>query len=263
MTRFPRLLITASLSVGGLAAPAAVHGASDGHGDAVQSGDSLFGVAHQQGVDVGDLLAANGLTLTSVIHPGQRLAIPAPVANSSSGGGTYTVRSGDSLFGVAHQQGVDVGDLLAANGLTLTSVIHPGQRLAIPAPAANSSSGGGRYTVRSGDSLFGVAHRHGVDVGDLLAANGLTLTSVIHPGQRLAIPAAGGELLFAAAAAYTVRSGDSLFGVAHQQGVDVGDLLAANGLTLTSVIHPGQRLAIPAPAANSSAGGGSVHGAVR
>ncbi len=190
MTRFPRLLVIVSLSVGGLVAPAAVHGAPDGDGGyVVEPGDFLFGIAHQQGVALGDLLAANGLTLTSVIHPGQRLAIPAPAASSSPGSGTYTVQSGDSLFGIAHQQGVALGDLLAANGLTLTSVIHPGQRLAIPAPAASSSPGSGTYTVQSGDSLFGIARQLGVSPRALLAANGLTLTSVIHPGQQLEVPA--------------------------------------------------------------------------
>jgi LysM repeat protein len=79
--------------------------------------------------------------------------------------------------------------LLAANRLTLTSVIHPGQRLVIPAPAAPPPATSRTYTVQPGDSLFGIARRLGVSSTSLLAANRLTLTSVIHPGQRLAIPA--------------------------------------------------------------------------
>ena len=222
MTRFPRLLVIVSLSVGGLVAPAAVHGAPDGDGGyVVEPGDFLFGIAHQQGVALGDLLAANGLTLTSVIHPGQRLAIPAPAASSSPGSGTYTVRSGDSLFGIARRLGISTRALLAANGLTLTSVIHPGQRLAIPAPAASSSPGSGTYTVRSGDSLFGIARRLGISPRSLLAANGLTLTSVIHPGQRLAIPAPAASSS-PGSGTYTVRSGDSLFGIARRLGISRG-----------------------------------------
>ncbi len=252
MTRFARLLVIASLSVGGLVTPAAVHGAPDGDGGyVVQPGDYLFGIAHQQGVTLGDLLGANDLTVTDVIHPGQRLAIPAAAARSSAGTGTYTVRSGDSLFGIAQRLGVSTRSLLAANRLTLTSVIHPGQRLAIPAAAARSSAGTGTYTVRSGDSLFGIAQRLGVSTRSLLAANRLTLTSVIHPGQRLAIPAAAARSS-AGTGTYTVRSGDSLYGIARRLGVSTRSLLAANRLTLTSVIHPGQRLEVPA-GANPSA----------
>jgi LysM repeat protein len=103
------------------------------------------------------------------------------------------VRPGDYLFGIAREQGVTVGELLAANRLTLTSVIHPGQRLVIPGRAATPSAAGGRYTVRPGDSLFGIARRLGVSSRSLLAANRLTLASVIHPGQRLVIPARAGS----------------------------------------------------------------------
>jgi LysM repeat protein len=142
VTRFRRLLAIASVSVLGLMVPAAVHGApAVDRGYVVQPGDYLFGIAHQQGVALGDLLAANGLTLTSVIHPGQRLVVPARATSSPVGGGRYTVRPGDSLFGIARRLGVSPRSLLAANGLALTSVIHPGQRLVIPTRAASSSGG--------------------------------------------------------------------------------------------------------------------------
>nr|VFK12170.1 MAG: membrane-bound lytic murein transglycosylase D [Candidatus Kentron sp. LPFa] len=41
------------------------------------------------------------------------------------------------------------------------------------------------YTVRSGDSLWLIAHRHGVSVAQLISWNGLTRKSVLIPGQRL------------------------------------------------------------------------------
>ena len=101
--------------------------------------------------------------------------------------------------------------------------------------------------MRPGDSLYGIARRHGVTIGALLAANRLTLTSVIHPGQRLTIPAGPARQPHQpGTSAYTVRPGDSLYGIARRHGVTIGALLAANRLTLTSVIHPGQRLTIPA-----------------
>jgi LysM repeat protein len=92
------------------------------------------------------------------------------------------------LFGIAREHDVAIGDLLEANGLALASVIHPGRRLAIPGRAESPSAGGGTYTVRSGDYLFGIAREHDVAIGALLEANGLALASVIHPGQRLVIP---------------------------------------------------------------------------
>ncbi len=44
------------------------------------------------------------------------------------------------------------------------------------------------YTVRGGDSIIGIARRHGVRSGPLLSANNLARDGVIHPGQKLKIP---------------------------------------------------------------------------
>ena len=85
----------------------------------------------------------------------------------SSGGGAYTVRPGDSLYGIAHRHGVTIGSLLAANRLK-PDQRHP-PRPAIDDPwysgAQPHASSGGAYTVRPGDSLYGIAHRHGVTIG--------------------------------------------------------------------------------------------------
>lgn len=50
-------------------------------------------------------------------------------------------------------------------------------------------SADGRYTVRTGDSLWLIARRHGVGVADLLAWNNLSHTAVLRPGQRLRVAA--------------------------------------------------------------------------
>ncbi len=48
-----------------------------------------------------------------------------------------------------------------------------------------------RYTVVLGDTLFGIAQRVNVSLDALLAANGMTASSLIVPGQELAVPAGG------------------------------------------------------------------------
>jgi len=44
------------------------------------------------------------------------------------------------------------------------------------------------YRVRAGDTLGGIARKHGVSVGALQAANGLGESTRIRPGQILSIP---------------------------------------------------------------------------
>ncbi len=45
------------------------------------------------------------------------------------------------------------------------------------------------YRVRNGDNLIRIAKKHTVTLRDLLSTNGLKRRSVIHPGQKLIIPA--------------------------------------------------------------------------
>jgi lipoprotein-anchoring transpeptidase ErfK/SrfK len=47
--------------------------------------------------------------------------------------------------------------------------------------------------VRPGDSLIGIAARHGVSVSRLAASNGLRVNSWVYVGQRLRIPGATGS----------------------------------------------------------------------
>jgi lipoprotein-anchoring transpeptidase ErfK/SrfK len=107
-------------------------------------------------------------------------------------GNTYIVRPGDTLIGIAVRHGVSVSELARANGLHWNSWVYVGQRLAIPGGASTaiqpSSNGGYVYIVRPGDTLMGIALRHGLRVSELAWANGLRWNSWVYVGQRLVIP---------------------------------------------------------------------------
>ncbi len=257
MARLSRLAVIAVLSIAALAVPDVSHGANS---YVVRSGDTLFGIAARLDVRLADLLRANHLTVTSVIQPGQQLTVPGGTASAPaapSGGATYTVREGDWLFRIADRHGVTLAALLAANNLTATSLIQPGQRLTIPgataSPTPTPSTGGVTYTVKAGDWLSRIADRHGVTLAALLAANNLTATSLIQPGQRLTIPGATASPTptpSTGGVTYTVKAGDWLSRIADRHGVTLAALLAANNLTATSLIQPGQRLTIPGATAS-------------
>jgi LysM repeat protein len=142
---------------------------------------------------------ANGLR-SNVIYAGQRLKIPGATSSGAAGqtssGGTYTVRRGDTLSGIAMRHSTTVAAIKQANGLR-SNVIYAGQRLTIPGAtgsgtatssgSAGQTSSGGTYTVRRGDTLFGIAARHGTTAAAIKQANGLS-SSVIYVGQRLRVP---------------------------------------------------------------------------
>ncbi len=93
--------------------------------------------------------------------------------------GVYVVQRGDTLLTIAARHGLTATQLATANGLRWNAWVYTGQRLKIPgmaaspAPAASTPSAGGAYTVRPGDTLTGIAARHGTGVSQLAAANGM------------------------------------------------------------------------------------------
>lgn len=104
----------------------------------------------------------------------------------------YTVRSGDNLSQIARAHGSSVSALRQANDLK-GSLINVGQKLMVPhgatalladnaspAPAAKRT-----YTVQSGDSLYSIARRFGVQVKQLRAWN--SVDSLLQPGQQLTL----------------------------------------------------------------------------
>ena len=62
------------------------------------------------------------------------------------------------------------------------------------APArVGKASSSGNYTVKSGDTLSGIAAKHGMSLGAVLSANNLKINSVIYPGQKIKVK--GGKVL--------------------------------------------------------------------
>ncbi|MCU1439401.1 MAG: LysM peptidoglycan-binding protein [Rhodoglobus sp.] len=234
---------------------------------------------------------------------------------------TYTVTAGDTVSDIAGRYGLSTASVLALNGLGWSSIIFPGQQLkltssgSVAAPVAEApaeAAAGGRYTIVAGDTISGIAERHGVSTISVLTANGLGWSSIIYPGQTIAIPGLVGpgapladpvvadpppatpelvssetpivdtapvvtppvEAPVAAApvvetpppappapapapanGSYTIAGGDTLSGIAGKFGITTQALLDANGLDWSSVIYSGGILVIPGAAAPAATGG--------
>ena len=73
---------------------------------------------------------------------------------------------------------------------------EPRHRTALSAVIAGSAAAApGAYTVRPGDTLGGIAARHGVPLAEIFRLNGLGWSSAVCPGQRIRLsdtPATGG-----------------------------------------------------------------------
>jgi murein DD-endopeptidase MepM/ murein hydrolase activator NlpD len=155
------------------------------------------------------------------LAPDARTAFHQPPPNAN--GDAIEVQQGETLYGISRRTGVPVAAIKDANGLS-SDAVRPGQRLVMPAgaqdrgpfartvsaptplpptpdrsasvkqappsgPAGESPPGWeGRYTMRNGDSLHGIAIRHRVTVDELMRANGITDPTKVWAGAVLNVP---------------------------------------------------------------------------
>ena len=253
----------------------------------VAAGESLSSVAAADGVTVGQLAAANGLSSDAQLVSGTTLMIPpqgggvvsavAPVDSSATTAapvspGGYVVQPGDTLSALAAQEGVSVAQLAAANGLDPNGVLLSGSTLQLSgSPSATaepvsqesspavSSSGG--YTVQPGDTLSAIAARAGISVAQLAVDNGLDPNGILLAGSSLDVPGSSSGTAepvsqestpTVSSSGYMVAPGDTLSAIAARSGVSVSELAADNSLDPNGTLLAGATIMIPGAAGSTS-----------
>ena len=219
----------------------------DTHSYTVKSGDNLSAIASKYNMTVNALATLNGISNPNLIYPGQTLRVAdsgkgdsvsnnatAPIANNASNT-TYTIKSGDTLSGIASRYGTSVSALASLNGISNPNWIYPGQVIKVSGNSTDSSAT--TYTVKSGDNLSSIASRYGTTASAIASLNGISNANWIYPGQVLKISGSS-----TSSRTYTVRSGDNLSSIASQLGVSWYSLKAKNGISNANFIYPGQVL---------------------
>lgn len=181
----------------------------------VQSGDTLSGIAEKFNTTYTQLASINKLSNPNLIYVGQTLTIrgagasQTPAANkqtetqtnnsqtSNTASAVYTVKSGDTLSAIAAAYGMSYETLAQINGMSNPNLIYVGQQLKVSGTTSNATyhstatnrnnDSAGSYTVQSGDSLYAIAARYGLDWHTLARLNGISSPYTIFVGQHLVL----------------------------------------------------------------------------
>jgi membrane-bound lytic murein transglycosylase D len=169
----------------------------------------------------------------------------------------HKVQPGETLTGIAQRYRVSNAALRQANGLH-TGTLKSGQDLMIPvAYAADARPGPKRgcdgervlHRVAAGDTLWSIARRYQVELGQITACNpelsGATLAvgktvSVYRPAEVTAVADATRHRR----ETYTVRAGDTAWRIAQNLGVSVDQLQRWNNGLRAQSLKPGDRLTV-------------------
>ena len=160
----------------------------------------------------------------------------------------HTIKSGETLSGIAAKYGVRIGNLAEFNRMTVRSTIHPGRELKIPIstfkdvdiaintdilPAieeeinSKDSTASYQFMVSENDDqdkYLKIYEEKLNDTGEVIIPEGRELVS------------------------YKVKQGDNLVDIAELFDVRVSDIRNWNNLPYTSTIHVGQDVSLYVPA---------------
>ena len=189
----------------------------------VKSGDGLYTVARALGISLAEARALNGGS--DLIHPGKVFTAGSSSQASSSQASSSSASSTSSAS--ASQ----------SSASTSTSV---------------ASASGNSYTVKSGDGIYTVARALGISLAEARALNGGS--DLIHPGKVFTTggssqassnastssssqastsssTSATSSSATSSAKTHTVKSGETLYRIAKNNGLSLDELMTLNGLS--------------------------------
>ncbi|RBP57934.1 LysM domain-containing protein [Alkalibaculum bacchi] len=94
------------------------------------------------------------------------------------------------------------------------------------------------YTIKKGDTLWDIARLYNTTVEILANYNNISNTDLIYAGNQLRIPISDNIII------YTIKRGDTLYGIAYQYNTTVDKLVRDNNIANRNLIYPGQVIRI-------------------
>jgi len=166
---------------------------------------------------------------------------------------TYTIKSGDTLWDIAVNNGTTVDALMQDNNLS-SHLIYPGDKLNYSSSSSSSVEklaqvkNDGYYTIALGDTLGTVADKFGTSVDNLVEINNLSNPHLVYVGQVIKVDGnAAPKATPAVAQAAPVQAAP----VARVQAAPVAQTRVAAPAAQTKVAAPAAQTKVAAPAAQT------------
>ena len=171
---------------------------------------------------------------------------------------TYTIKSGDTLWDIAVNNGTTVDALMQDNNLS-SHLIYPGDKLNYSSSSSSSVEklaqvkNDGYYTIALGDTLGTVADKFGTSVDNLVEINNLSNPHLVYVGQVIKVDGnAAPKATPAVAQTAPVQAAPvQAAPVARVQAAPVAQTRVAAPAAQTKVAAPAAQTKVAAPAAQT------------
>ncbi|NRD21545.1 LysM peptidoglycan-binding domain-containing protein [Winogradskyella eckloniae] len=230
----------------------------------VQRGETKSGLSRRFGVSIAMLEQQNPhivrmLQAGHVINVDTSIAEQAPVARP----GEHIVVKGETLWGIARNNGITVAQLEAANSNQLSEFLQIGQTLIIPDKNAVTSTNG-EYLVQKGDTKYELARRFNMTIAEL-EANNPHIVEMLMAGHRIStnksnsitstdensnvaetntITEINNTINEGDYVDYTIQPQETLYGLSRKAGMSMEDLMTLNP-SLRVAVNKGDIIKMP------------------
>ncbi|WP_432633571.1 LysM peptidoglycan-binding domain-containing protein [Brachyspira sp.] len=178
-----------------------------------------------------------------------------PQNNNENNFEIYTVKNGDTLFGIAFDSNTPVNDFLRINNIEspLKYKLKIGEKLKIfPQKNKNNTVDDKKitsvYKVKKGDTLSAIAINNSMSLNELLELNGLNRNYLLKIGDNIKVynkinlnnnfnnQNSTPKREYRKIEDYKIKKGDTLSEIAVAKGMDLLEIYSLNGLNDKSII---------------------------
>ncbi|MDN6471429.1 MAG: LysM peptidoglycan-binding domain-containing protein [Tetragenococcus koreensis] len=244
----------------------------------VKPGDSVWLIANNNGITMNQLRNWNNIQ-NDFVYAGQQLKVTNSSSSNNSGNAgnsgntdngnssnngssTYTVKSGDSVWLIANNNGITMDQLRSWNNIQ-NNFVYPGQQLTVAnngnsnsssnsnsnsSSNSNNNTSNSSYTVKSGDSVWLIANNNGITMDQLRSWNNIQ-NNFVYPGQKLTVKKGSAsanntnQTNSGSNSSHKVKSGDSLWMLSQEYDISISRLKSINNLS-SDTIYIGQTLKV-------------------
>lgn len=165
----------------------------------VQPGDTISQIANAYNMPAKEFKRMNQLS-SSFIKVGQHLIVPGTnKIQTAQNKATdvqakamqlknvdHRIQQGDTLWDISRQYNTSIRTIVSENNIPTRAPLKVGKVLTIRVTNGTSSQRV-NYKVRAGDSLYGIAKKFKVSIGEIATWNALDKKNHIKPGQKLTL----------------------------------------------------------------------------
>lgn len=221
----------------------------------VQRGETKSGLSRRFGVSIA-MLEQQNPQIVNMLQAGHIINLDKSITelSPSAQSGEHFVVKGETLWGIARQNGISVAQLEAANSGQLSEFLQIGQTLIIP-DKNSATTNSDEYLVQRGDTKFELARRFNMTIAELEAKNPqivemlmaghrldisnsaaiTTVTTPVNNIETVSVETSDPSTLDGNYIDYTIQPQETLYGLSRKAGLSMEDLMVLNPSLRVSV----------------------------